>query len=81
MTEQSGPGMTGALQVLYVEDYAPSVVLTRDSLMRRAPDIHLDVVATVGQAIERLQRFEAQAAPGQGATFSFTLGAGDTRAG
>jgi len=61
MTEQSGPGMTGALQVLYVEDYAPSVVLTRDSLMRRAPDIHLDVVATVGQAIERLQRFEAQA--------------------
>jgi len=61
MTERSGPGIAGALEVLYVEDYAPSIVLLRDTLMRRAPDIHLDVATTVGQAIERLNRFEARA--------------------
>ena len=61
MTERRGPGMAGALEVLYVEDYAPSIVLLRDTLMRRAPDIHLDVATTVGQAIERLKRFEPAA--------------------
>jgi DNA-binding response OmpR family regulator len=36
-------------------------VLLRDTFQRRAPDIHLDVAATVGQAIERLNRFEEEA--------------------
>ena len=61
MTERSGPGTASALEVLYVEDYAPSIVLLRDTLLRRAPDIRLDVATTVGQAIERLNRFEAAA--------------------
>jgi DNA-binding NarL/FixJ family response regulator len=61
MTERNGPGIAGALEILYVEDYAPSIVLLRDTLMRRAPDIRLDVATTVGQAIERLNRFEAGA--------------------
>ena len=61
MTDRSGTGIPDALEVLYVEDYAPSIVLLRDTLMRRAPDIRLDVATTVGQAIERLIRFEAGA--------------------
>jgi CheY-like chemotaxis protein len=47
-----------ALDVLFVEDYEPSAALVRHSLAQREPTIRLDVVPTVAEAIERLQRFE-----------------------
>jgi PAS domain S-box-containing protein len=52
------------MNVLYVEDYAIAAALVRDTFRRRAPYIHLEIVATVAQALARLQRFEqAQADP------------------
>lgn len=48
------------LRVLYVEDFAPSAALLRDTFSRRAPEIHVEVVSTVAQAIERLDHAEAQ---------------------
>lgn len=50
------------LDVLFVEDYDPSAALVRHSLAHHEPTIRLDVVPTVAQAIERLQRFEQGAA-------------------
>lgn len=46
------------MNVLYVEDYALGAALVRDTFRRRAPDIHLEVVTTVAQALARLARFE-----------------------
>lgn len=51
-----------ALDVLFVEDYAPSAALVRHSLAQREPMIRLDVVPTVAEAIERLRRYELGAA-------------------
>lgn len=52
------PSAARTLDVLFVEDYAPSAALVRHSLAQREPTIRLDVVPTVAQAIEQLQRFE-----------------------
>jgi CheY-like chemotaxis protein len=57
-TQASNPGAAGTLEVLYVEDYAPGAALVRHSLERSDRAIHLHVVATAAQAIERLNRFE-----------------------
>ena len=46
------------MNVLFVEDYALGAALVRDTLRLRAPDIRLDVVSTVAQAIARLDSFE-----------------------
>jgi CheY-like chemotaxis protein len=52
------------MNVLFVEDYALGAALVRDTLRRRAPDIQLEIVSTVGQALARLTRFEQdQAGP------------------
>ena len=65
----SGPHERAALNVLYVEDYAPVAALVRDSLRRRAPEVQLEVVPTVAQAIERLTLFEREhGAPGAAAS-------------
>lgn len=51
-------GTPSHLNVLYVEDYAPSAALVRDAFRRRAPEIQLEIVSTVAQAIEQLSGFE-----------------------
>ena len=48
------------LRVLYVEDFAPGAALVRDTFSRRAPEIQVELVSTVAQAIERLDHAEAQ---------------------
>lgn len=58
MTEQAGPAAPGVLNVLFVEDYLPSVTLVRHVLGLRAPNIRLEAVTTVAQAIEGLSRCE-----------------------
>jgi len=58
VTEQAEPGTSSTLNVLYVEDYPPSATLVRHTLARRAPNIRLEAVTTVAQAIERLNLFE-----------------------
>jgi CheY-like chemotaxis protein len=50
------------LSVLYVEDFALGAALIRDTLGRRAPEIRVEIVSTVAQAIERLTRFESDSA-------------------
>jgi DNA-binding NarL/FixJ family response regulator len=50
------------MRVLYVEDYALGAKLLLDSFSRRAPDIRIEVVTTVAQAIERLDLFERESA-------------------
>lgn len=62
MTERADPGIPGALNVLYVEDYALGTMLLVDTFRLRAPDIHLEVVSTVAEAIERLTLFESDLA-------------------
>ena len=47
------------LRVLFVEDFAPGAALVRDALGRRAPEIRVEIVSTVAQAIERLNRADA----------------------
>ena len=46
------------MNVLYVEDYALGAALVRDTFGRRAPDIHLEIISTVAEAIARLEAFE-----------------------
>jgi CheY-like chemotaxis protein len=58
MTAQARPVATGALNVLFVEDYPPSVTLVRHVLGLHAPNIRLEAVTTVAQAIEGLNRCE-----------------------
>jgi CheY-like chemotaxis protein len=53
--ERSGPA---GLNVLYVEDFAPGAALVRDTLSRRAPEIRVEIVTSVAQALERLSRVE-----------------------
>jgi CheY-like chemotaxis protein len=66
MTGQARSGVLPALNVLYVEDYPLGIKLLLDSFSRRAPDIHVEVVSTVAQAIDRLTHFEnGLADPGQ----------------
>lgn len=55
---RSPPSATSGLDVLFIEDYPPGAALVRDTLGRRHPEIRLDVVTTVAEAIERLERFE-----------------------
>lgn len=53
--------MTAApLSVLYVEDFAPGAALVRDTFSRRAPEIRIEIVSTVAEAIECLNGAEAQ---------------------
>ena len=47
-----------ALNVLYVEDFEPGAALVRDTLSRRAPEIRVEIVSTVAQAIEKLNGVE-----------------------
>lgn len=47
------------MNVLYVEDYALVAALVHQTLKRRAPDVQLEIVSTVAQALERLHRFES----------------------
>jgi len=54
------------MKVLYVEDYAPVAALVEEALRRRAPDIELEIVATVAEAIAQLERYAqalAESAP------------------
>jgi CheY-like chemotaxis protein len=44
------------MNILYVEDYAPSAALLCAALQRSAPDMRVKTVSTVDQAIERLQQ-------------------------
>jgi PAS domain S-box-containing protein len=54
------------MNVLYVEDYALGAALVRDTFRRRAPDIHLEIISTVAQAVACLERFEhSQTHPGE----------------
>jgi len=62
MTEPVNTRVPSALNVLYVEDYALGATLLLDSFSRRAPDIQVEVVSTVTQAIERLNLFESNLA-------------------
>lgn len=62
----TGLHQRGTLNVLYVEDYAPVAALVCDSFRRRAPEIQLEVVPSVAQAVERLTLFEQEHA-GSGA--------------
>jgi len=48
------------LSVLYVEDFAPSAALIRDTFSRRAPEIHVEIASTVAEAIEYLNHAEEQ---------------------
>ena len=47
------------MRVLYLEDNAQDADLVRIELRRRAPDIQLDVVSTLAEALARLERFRA----------------------
>src|ERR1700754_137778 len=55
---QCADAAAGAMKILYVEDYVPSAALLRASLARSAPEIRVDIVPTVAQALERLRRIE-----------------------
>jgi len=44
------------MNILYVEDYAPSAALLCAAFQRSAPDMRVETVSTVDQAIERLQQ-------------------------
>lgn len=46
------------MNVLYVEDYALGAALVRDTFRRRAPEIRLEIVSSVAQALARLNQFE-----------------------
>jgi CheY-like chemotaxis protein len=62
MTACEGSAATGLLSVLYVEDFALGAALVRDTLGRRAPEIRIEIVSNVAQAIEELKRFERERA-------------------
>ena len=47
------------MRVLYLEDNAQDAGLVQIELRRRAPDIQLDVVSTLAEALARLERFHA----------------------
>ena len=46
------------MNVLFVQNYPLGAALVQDTLRRSAPDIHLDWVSTVHEALERLGRLE-----------------------
>ncbi|MBC7939979.1 MAG: response regulator, partial [Chitinophagaceae bacterium] len=56
------------MNVLHVEDYAIEAQLVRDSLAWRAPEMHIEMVASVAQACARLLAFEAPYGPINGPT-------------
>jgi len=58
-----------ALKILYVEDFAPAAALVRDTLGLRAPEIHVEIVSTVAQAIDKLNPVEE----GRGAPYDVVL--------
>jgi len=58
MSGRARSSVPDVLNVLYVEDYAPGAALVLGSFKWHAPDIHLEVVSTAAEAIERLERFE-----------------------
>ena len=45
------------MKILYLEDNALDAGLVRLELGKRAPDIQLDVVGTLAEALERIERF------------------------
>ncbi|SCY44550.1 PAS domain S-box-containing protein/diguanylate cyclase (GGDEF) domain-containing protein [Nitrosospira sp. Nl5] len=47
------------MNVLYLEDNAQDADLVRIELRKRAPDVQLEVVATLTEALARLERFHA----------------------
>ena len=47
------------MRVLYLEDNAQDADLVRIELRKRAPDIQLDIVSTLAEALARLERFHA----------------------
>ncbi len=47
------------MKVLYLEDNAQDADLVRIELRKRAPDIQLDIVSTLTEALGRLERFRA----------------------
>lgn len=57
-----GSAAAPSLSVLYIEDFAPGAELVRAVLRQRAPEIRVEIVSTVAEAIERLGRFEADQA-------------------
>ncbi len=55
------------MRVLYIEDYALDAALVGEALRRTAPEIELDVVTSVTDALERLGRPEPAPAAAAGA--------------
>ncbi|MEO8992823.1 MAG: response regulator, partial [Nitrosospira sp.] len=47
------------MKILYLEDNALDADLVRLALKKRAPDIQLDVVGTLTEALARIERFHA----------------------
>ena len=47
------------MKVLYLEDDAQDAHLVRIELGKRAPEIHLDIVSTLAEALARLERFHS----------------------
>ena len=47
-----------AMKVLYLEDNAQDADLVQIELRTRAPDIELDIVCTLGEALARLEDFK-----------------------
>ena len=47
------------MKVLYLEDDALDAHLVRIELGKRAPEIHLDIVSTLAEALARLERFHS----------------------
>ena len=45
------------MKILYLEDNALDAGLVRLELGRRAPDIQLDIVGTLAEALARIERF------------------------
>ena len=50
------------MKVLYLEDDAQDAHLVRIELGKRAPEIHLDIVSTLAEALARLERFHSDKA-------------------
>ena len=46
------------MKVLYLEDNAQDAGLVRIELRKRAPDIELDIVPTLADALAQLERFQ-----------------------
>jgi CheY-like chemotaxis protein len=56
--EKQDSSCVPAMKVLYLEDNAQDADLVQIELRTRAPDIELDIVCTLGEALARLEDFK-----------------------